>query len=645
MQQKSVCDLVREAQTNDKNGQTTSSKYVTVSMREDIDTTEAYLNSKHTSGSTDYMGREKPFFNIVVGARNIWYRATDIDRKNIVVRATKESDEIKTFLATIKLQEWMKKQGFGKFLNDWGLSLASHGSSILKFIEKNGELSAQVMDWNNMLVDAVDFENNIKIERLWMTPAQLKKQKGYDQELVDVLLDNLQTRTLIGDEKVDNKSGYIEVFEVHGELSLAQFKESRGEEPEDGDEDEFFQQMHVVSLKESTRGTTEQSGYTLYSGREAKDPYMITHLIKKDGQTYAGGAVKNLFQAQWMINDTQKKIKDQLELASKIIFQTSDTSFAGSNVLMNIENGDLLTHKVNEPVTMLNNKPDIAAMQAFQAGWQNIASQINGISESMLGETAPSGTAWRQVQALLQESHSLFELMTENKGLAIIDMMTNYVIPYFKKQLDNTDEISSVLEDYQIKQIDSRYVPAQVMRRVNKIKKDTILSGQIYDPLQEPVDAQQAMQQVQSDLKGNQRFIKPSDIDGTTWKTVFDGLEWDLDIDVTGEAKDVQGAMATLTTVLQTISANPAVLQDGNVKLVFNKILSLAGGISPLELQMTQPTAQSQQSQAPINRVSESLSYKDAPPDIQRQIEAQAGLTPSQIRVQPVVTTTSAPGK
>lgn len=42
------------------------------------------------------------------------------------------------------------------------------------------------------------------------------------------------------------------------------------------------------------------------------------------------------------------------------------------------------------------------------------------------------------------------------------------------------------------------------------------------------------------------------------------------------------------------------------------------------------------QNQQPTQKVSESLSYKDAPPDVQAQIEQQAGLQPSQFRAQQV---------
>lgn len=592
MEVKSISQLVREMEDLDTNGVTTSSKYVTQSMREDINTTEAYLNSKHISGDTDYLGREKPFFNIVIGARNIWFRATDIDCKNIKFRAIKDEEMIEAFVATIKFQEWIKKQSFGQFLNDLGLSLASHGSTVSKFIERENELIAQVMDWNNIIVDPIDFENNVKIEKLWFTPSQLLKQKGYNKEKVKELLSQVETRETITGEQKDNKSGYIPVYEVHGELPLSLLTN------DEKDDETYVQQIHIVSFLAKKDNKDKYDKYTLYSGREKHDPYFITHLIKKDGQTYAGGAVKNLFEAQWMVNHSQKQIKDQLDLASKIIFQTSDGSFVGQNMLSSIENGDILKHEIDQPLERLSDNADISALQAFKADWQNVANQINGISEAMQGENAPSGTAWRLVQAQLQESHSLFELMTENKGLAITEMIRRYVLPFFKKQLNNDEQISAILEEENIKQIDSMYIPNEVTRRLNQKKKETILSGEIFDPGFEAADMAEANAEISKTLTGNQRFIKPSDVPNKTWKEVFDDMEFDIDIDITGEAKDVQGAMATLTTIFQVVASNPTVLQDPTVKMMFSKILNLSGVVSPLELsQGSQPPPQQPQQQ------------------------------------------------
>ena len=50
---KTIADIVLELEQQDEMGETTSSRYVTSSMRDDIDKTEAYINSKHISGDTD----------------------------------------------------------------------------------------------------------------------------------------------------------------------------------------------------------------------------------------------------------------------------------------------------------------------------------------------------------------------------------------------------------------------------------------------------------------------------------------------------------------------------------------------------------------------------------------------------------------
>lgn len=435
-----VASLVRQLETDYISGNTTISKYVDFSLSENIDTIEAYLNSKHISGSTDALGREKPFFNIVIAAANIWFRATDLDRKNIKVKATKSSDIFPAFLATVHLQEWMRKENFGSFLNEWGRVLSRYGSAVVKFVEADGELHSMVVPWNRLIVDPIDFDNDVVIEVLELTPAQIKKRKGYDKEMVKKLIEAESVRETLGKQKKDTKGSFIRLYEVHGEMPLSYLT------GKDSDQYTYVQQMHVISYVES-KEKGKFDDFTLVKGREEKHPYMITHLIKEDGRVMGRGAVENLFESQWMMNHTTKQIKDQLDLASKLIFQTSDGNFVGQNALNSIETGDILVHAANQPLTQVaNSSHDITSLQNFGSQWKSLASEINGISESMLGNAAPSGTAWRQVEALLQESHSLFELMTENKALHLEDMLTTYIIPFIKKKIDTSKEISATLE-------------------------------------------------------------------------------------------------------------------------------------------------------------------------------------------------------
>lgn len=586
MNEYNICSLVRKSENDYITGTTQIGKYVEFSQYENIEKIEAYLNSKHVSGSFDSLGREKPFFNIVTSATNIWYRATDIDRKNIRIKATKEQDFVAAFLATIKLQEWMRKINFGVFLNDWGRSLARYGSSVVKFVEKRGELHAEVVPWNRLITDTVDFANNPKIEKLFLTPAQLRKNKSYDQDVVTGLLTAIEARETMDGQKKDNKNDYIEVYEIHGELPLS-YLTGREE-----DCAEYVQQMHVVSYVKSKGKDTGYDDFSLLSGRERKDPYMITHLIREDGRAMGIGAVEHLFEAQWMVNHSAKAIKDQLDIASKLIFQTADPNYVGNNILSAVEVGDILIHEDNKPLTQLNNgSHDITSLQNFASQWQVLAKEITSTPDAISGNTMPSGTAYRQVAILNQESHSLFEMMTENKGLAIEDMMRKYVIPFLKTQLDSSEEISATLDSHNIKMLDKMFVKNEAIRRHNAKVTFEALNDLPISGLDIPTEEQN----IQNDLNmaGNQRFIKPSQISSKKWKDIFADLEWDVEVEVTNEQSDKEAVMTTLTTVLQSIATNPGVLKDPNMKLLFNKILETAGAVSAVEL-VQSPEAQNQ---------------------------------------------------
>jgi hypothetical protein len=581
-----ICTLVRDQEQNYVEGTTTISKYVDFNMHEVVNTIDAYMNSVHLSGPTDAIGREKPFFNIVVAARNIWYRATDIDRKDIRLRVTKSSDVVLTLVANILLRQWMKKANFGKVLNDWGRTLATYGSAVLKFVEKDGELIVTLVPWNRLVPDVIDFDNNLKIEVLEYTPAQLRKQKGYDQEMVKQLLESESLRTDLNNQTKDNKKGYIKVYEVHGEIEKSYLtgKES--------DEDVYVQQMHAVTF---TKGEYDRStrsykydDYTLYSGQEKKDPYLKTDLISEDGKTLAVGAVQNLFESQWMTNHSVKMEKDVLDFASLMILQTADKGLVGMNVLTGLVTGDMLVYDAQQDpngIKQVNNAHDISQIVTFGQMWQSLGREINGISEAMATGEVKAGAAWRQTQALLQESHSLFEVMKENKGLAIEEMLRKYIIPFLKTKMDTADEIGEVLQDAEVAQFDAIYVPNEARRRNNKKMVDAVLKGDIA----ENGDMEMMKQDVKDEMAplGNQRFLKPSDISDKTWKEALKDFEWEPDVNPTSEDTDNQAVMETLNTMLTT-----AVNQPELYKFLVNKILERTGQISPVEIPNFKPQQQ-----------------------------------------------------
>lgn len=581
-----VGDEVRSMETNYISGTTTISKHVTHSLYETVEQIYAYTYATHVSGKFDALGREKPFFDIGTAAVNIWYRATDIDRKHIRLRATKSKDWLDTFLMNVLLQEWMRVARFGHYLNKWGRTLARFGSAITKFVEHDGNLYIEVIPWNRIICDAVSFGPNPKIELLELTEDALRQRvntHGYDKAAVnDLCTEAKKARETQGGRREDNRSEYIKLYEFHGVRPLSWIT---GEE---SDADVFVQQMQVVSFVGEKKGrNTEFKDFTLYKGREKDDPYRIDHLIEEDNRTLAIGALEHLFEAQWMENHSQKQIKDMLDLAAVTIMQTTDPSLVGHNMLNNLMTGDIL---VTAPNTSINavatDGRAVVQWQNYAVQWKQLGNEIVGISEAMLGHEAKSGTAWRQTEALLQENYSLFEVMTENKGLAIEDMMRERIIPYFKKQLDTTKEVSARLEANDIERIDARFIKGTVAKRVN----ETILKKMDEDPEYVPTKEEQQMLLAKEEgaIKetlagmGNERFFKPSDLGDATWQKQFADTEVDVEVDVTGESLDTKDAMATLNTALKTVMT-PGFDQNKRAQAIVGNILELTNAMSPIQ--------------------------------------------------------------
>ena len=88
---------------------------------------------------------------------------------------------------------------------------------------------------------------------------------------------------------------------------------------------------------------------------------------------------------------------------------------------------------------------------------------------------------------------------------------------------------------------------------------------------------------------GNQRFFKPSDLGDATWKKQFENMEWDVDIDITGEATDTREAMATLNTALQMV-VQPGFEQNKRAQAIVGRILELTNAMSPVEYYAIPPS-------------------------------------------------------
>jgi hypothetical protein len=589
MAEDTIYSLVHKAETNHILGNVKVSKYVFQNFYEDVSTIEAYLNSRHVSSDKDSLGRDKPFFNIVLAARNIWFRCTDLDRKNIVAKARKSKDAIASFLFTIHLKQWMRDENFGQYLNDWGMQLASYNSAVTKFVENSEGLHIKVISWDKLIPDIINFNANPKIEILELTQEELRKNPNFDQEMVENLIQAQVNRKTIDRQPKDvNKANYVRLYEVHGELPLSYLT------GKDKDKNEYVQQMHIISFVGGKQDGTFDN-FTLYSGREKQDPYYLTQLVPAvDGSISLMGAVKSLFDAQWMTNHTIKNIKDQLDLASKLIFQTNDPAYANQNVLENIEQGQIMVYQnapgINRLEQVANNSHDISALESFMGQWKELTQTITNTPNVMSGMATSNVGAYRKELLMIQQSQANFDIMVQNKGLAIEQMMIKYITPYILKKLNNSKEIVAELGDYGIDKIDRRYISNESASRFNEKAVQAVIDGtQLPELAQEQQDVAGELQDM-----GGVRYIKPSDINDVMWSDIFEDFEVDIEYQITDENGDQQTILSSLNSLLQTLMTPGGIqaIQTPQGKLIFNEILDQLGIISSVEFDaLPQPQA------------------------------------------------------
>jgi hypothetical protein len=588
-----IHNLVRKAEENYLAGTVKLGEHVDWSMHDTIERIYAYLNSKHISGPTDSLKRPKPFFNIVTAAVNIWYRATDIDRKDIRFVPTSKDTVLLAFIANVMLQNWMEKANFGVFLNKWGRTLAQYGGAVRKFVEVGGELMATVVPWSRIIPDPIDFSALPRIEKFYKTPGQLKNMAtpghpdyaGYDKTAVDnITTDTAQSRENLRGEKKDNMSEFIELYEVHGILD-SQLLEDEPDEEKEGKE--YAQQMHVVCFTQNSKSTTGYNDYTVYKGREKRDVYGLDSLIEEEGRTLPIGAVEILFDSQWMQNHSMKAWKDNMDLASKMVFQTADGNFVGRNVMNAVENGQILIHKENMPLTKVaNDEYDLSNVQGFQNAWRMVASELTSTPDAIRGNTMPSGTPYSLAAYQGAQANSLFEIMTENKGLALIEMLKEYVIPHIKKKLKNRDEVVAILDSAGIREIDALYIPKAAVKNFNRKAVEGVINAletgdmsAVPSPYQKDIEESQVMQEMAQ--YGNKRFFTPDEYGELEWDEVFKDFEWDsLRIEVTNEQADKQATLQTLASLYTaTAQVDPVA-----ANVILGKVLTETGVVSPLEV-------------------------------------------------------------
>jgi hypothetical protein len=532
-------------------------------LRDTIKQINFYKNSKFLEGEYDELKRFKPFLNIVNAGQLTARSALDIDTKELDIYSDDMSEITKALLFKKGALKWFEKHYFAKTINKIIDIGSTYGGVLVKQIKKDGYTEFDFPLWSNMYVNPKNIDKGFKIEK-----------------------HELQVKDLYAKVGIWNK------FKAVAQIAKNEYKDS---------DNVIIYEMYASVPKEGKLGSKcvdqkvilcdYNGNVTVLHQEEKESPYFYHNHDEVQGRGLGKGEIEIGFQAQAWTNDAILKYRRAMELGSKTLFQTADPT--ALNNIMLADDGHIFRN-AGSPISQINTLSN--ATPQFEKLINIWAQQYQGATatyDALRGETPPSGQPYSLQQLVVNQSSNTFEVKREGYGAFLEKLMRDVVLKDIKKDLNKARKESHSFTLSELQLLDDVYVK----NIANEKAKKLVLEGKIVTPEIYTMELEKVRDAVTK--QKNTRFFDIKDGD-------FLDFEPAIKISWTNEKRNKSATIASLSTIIQTVASNPAILQDPLLRNTFMEIIQLAGfPINPLDIQQYASTTIPSES-APVQGASQS---------------------------------------
>jgi hypothetical protein len=589
------------------------------SMPEHIKTTVLYKNNQFLTGKAD----DKPFKNIILPILRLHYRAEGFDVKDIKLFVNNTDDYYKSFLIEKFHEKWARDNKIDTFIDEMVETYVDFGGVLVKDVNQE---RPEVVKWQTIaFCDQTDILSGPIAIKHFYSPDQLKAMEkqgwGNTANGATISIDELITLSQNSKEpdvskgkKTQTPGKYIKIYELHGtfpEWWLEKPNDEPNAPPDDKDpETKYVGQIHIIGFYKKENG--DKQFVTLFKGKEKELPFKLKLRDPIHGRALGLGAAEELFEPQVWTNKNMIYIQQMLEAASKIILKSTDPSIAAKhpNGLKDLDNLEIIDLAENTELAQVDTRPiNLEAFSSAVQAWEVHAKEVGSATGAVAGDQNRDHRAFNTVALIIQQGLAIHDYRKGQLATFLDEIYKDWVIPYIAKEITKGQEFLSELSLDELQSIAENLVTCQV----NDFIKEKILNGEVIDDQA----VEQMKQQVRDQFMkgGNKRFIKI--LEGELASAPID-----VEVSIANKQKDLPAVVEQLTKIFQQVIANPDILNDPRLAKIFNQILENSG-FSPIDF-YSKPAPQQNQQNA--NRVSESISFKDLPPDGKVQMAAQAGI-------------------
>lgn len=547
------------------------------SMKKHIRLSTLYKNSQFSVGNDDAQRDNKPFKNIVRPILNMAYRTEGFDVKDITLYVDDSESFFKSFLVKKYHDRWASQNDIDTFLDEMVESYVDYGGALIKDVndvkpEVVPLYSIAFCDQTNILTAPLGIKHFLSPDEL---QGFAKKGWGDPKNNADITIEDLIV--VAGQYKVpDSQTGEqvkvstkaITIYEVHGVLPEKYMLNG-------GSMDKFVRQMQIVAFYKNEKG--KNVGVKLFAGKEKES---IFRMIKRDpihGRALGFGGVEELFEAQVWTNWDEIAKKGMLELASKIIFKTTDAAFKNRNKITDAENGEVFTLDAGNDVQQINTQPvNIIVFEKAVQDWNDHAQTMGGATDPMMGKNAPAGTPFALQQLTTTQAQAGHIYRQGKLSTFTVGLYRDWMLKWFAKDLAGAKKFLAELSLDELQTIAENVVTNQI----NDVIKGKILKGEVINP--SDIDKLKVAVRTQFMKAGNKKFLE-----------ILDGemkdVPLDVHIDIAGKQKDLAGATDKIVNIFRFAIGNPQgfiqVMKLPGMSKAFNDILEFSN-LSPVDFSM-----------------------------------------------------------
>lgn len=546
---------------------------------EHINKAVLYKNSTFITGKHD----NKPFKNIVRPILNLQYRAEGFDVKDIVLFVDNVYKSFKSFLIRKFHDKWARKVKLDTFIDKLVESYVDFGIALVK---KTKQDIPEVVPLQRLaFCDQTNLLSGPIAEKHFYSPEELRAEANKGWEYINEVIALSEPYKEVDNsysKEVPTPSKYIEVYEVHGVFPrywLYDLNE-KGQyignyyDPLSNDM-ELVRQVHICTFYKNKSG--QATGLTLFKGPERELPYKAVLRDEIYGRAFGLGGVEELEEPQVWANYGAIRLKELLDAASKVVYKTTDPSFANRNKTQGFSQGEILILEDGKDIGQIDTTPRSSVLfDNYIASWEQLARQMGAANESILGESPTAGTPFKLQELITAESHSLHEYRKGKLATFLQEIYEDWIIPKIVADINKGQEFLAELDADEMIEIANGVARCAVNRAIREgIKKGTRFTPEL-------------VQQFQEEVK--QKFMS------TGSKQFIEALQGELkdapvsvEINIAGKQKDLAGKVDKLVNVLRFMLStyNPqtqqfAVFQDPRMSKLFRQILE-ASGLSSID--------------------------------------------------------------